>query len=294
MERLTQCPACEGSTFTPLMECKDYTVSGESFNIVRCNSCELEFTNPRPAQAEIGAYYQSDAYVSHTDESAPGLINAIYRLVRNYTLGSKRRLIEGLQPVSNLLDIGCGTGAFAATMQSAGWKVQAVEPDEGAAERARKRGLNVAPESWLYENKEQFEVITMWHVLEHVHDLKTRFLQLYDLCTPGGMVIIAVPNPKSIDASHYGPIWAARDVPRHLYHFPPQMLRKRMQEQGFQVVATKGMPFDPFYISMLSEKYKAGSNRLIAAVLKGKYFWLRSVLGKDLWSSQIYIFRKAS
>ncbi|MBA4302917.1 MAG: hypothetical protein C0424_01695 [Sphingobacteriaceae bacterium] len=292
MERLSVCPACESTTFSPVMHCIDYTVSKESFSIVKCTSCELEFTNPRPAQQEIGAYYQSDAYVSHTDENAPGLINTIYRLVRNYTLGSKRKLIEKLQSKGSLLDIGCGTGAFAANMQAAGWKVQGVEPDEGAAARARKRGLKVEPEQWLEGCSEQFEVITMWHVLEHVHDLKTRFSQLYSLCKPGGWVIIAVPNPRSIDAAHYGNLWAAHDVPRHLYHFPPTMLRKRMQNQGFDVVGTKGMPFDPFYISMLSEKYKRGKDALLTAIIKGKYFWVRSFLGKDLWSSQIYLFRK--
>ena len=292
MERLNHCPACEGNSFTPVMECKDYTVSGEFFSIVRCESCDLEFTNPRPAQREIGVYYQSEAYISHTDENAPGLVNAIYRLVRNYTLGSKKRLIESYQQKGLLLDIGCGTGAFAETMQKAGWKVKAVEPDEGAANRARKRGLDVAPEEWLYESEKQFDVISMWHVMEHVHDLKTRFSQLFQLCKPGGLVLIAVPNPKSIDAKHYGNIWAARDVPRHLYHFPPEMLRRRMQLQGFEVVTTKGMPFDPFYISMLSERYASGHDRLFMALLKGKYFWMRSLFGKDLWSSQIYIFRK--
>lgn len=292
MERLSHCPACGGTSFTPLMECKDHTVSGEDFAIVRCESCRLEFTNPRPAQAEIGVYYQSDAYVSHTDENAPGLVNAIYRLVRNYTLGSKRRLIESLQLKGSLLDIGCGTGAFAEAMQSAGWKVQAVEPDEGAAAKARKRGLVVAPESWLYESHDKFDVISMWHVMEHVHDLNTRFRQLFQFCKPGGLVLIAVPNPQSIDAQHYGAIWAARDVPRHLYHFPPSMLRNRMEKEGFKVVTTKGMPFDPFYISMLSEKYKKGHDSLLLALLKGKYFWMRSFFGKDLWSSQIYIFRK--
>lgn len=294
MERLSVCPACSSSNAVAVMDCTDYTVSRELFSIVKCTNCGLEYTNPRPTQVEIGAYYQSEAYVSHTDENAPGLVNAIYRLVRNYTLGSKRRMIEALQPKGSLLDIGCGTGAFAAGMQAAGWNVSAVEPDRGAAQRAAQRGLNVEDEKWLYQTNNTYSVITMWHVLEHVHDLNTRFKQLYDLCAPGGVVVIAVPNPNSIDSKHYGAVWAARDVPRHLYHFPPDMLRKRMQQEGFEIIGTKGMPFDPFYISMLSERYKRGKDALLRAMIKGKYFWFRSLLGKDLWSSQIYLFRKPS
>ncbi len=294
MERLTACPACGHEGFNALMRCKDYTVSKDEFEIVQCKKCSLEFTNPRPTQAEIGVYYASADYVSHSDENAPGLINSIYRKVRTITLSQKSNLVEGYLPKrGRLLDIGCGTGAFAGHMQQRGWKVDAVEPDPGAAQKARNNfKLQVHEEQWLSSADGPFDLITMWHVLEHVHALQDRFKQLWRLTAEGGFVVIAVPNPYSIDARHYGAIWAARDVPRHLYHFPPDMLRKRMEEEGFVSVSTVGMPFDPFYISMLSERYQHAKDRIIPAFAKGAYFWLRSQLSKDQWSSQIYIFRK--
>lgn len=294
MEKLTTCPACGHENFIAVMRCKDFTVSNTEFDIVSCGGCGLEFTNPRPSQRDIGFYYASADYVSHSDEKAPGLINAIYRKVRTITLAQKEKLVGSFfAKPGRLLDIGCGTGAFAGYMQKAGWRVEAVEPDEGAAQKARdNHKLTVQEENWLTNTQNYYDVITMWHVLEHVHDLSARFTQLWRLASVGGYVVIAVPNPESVDSQHYGSLWAARDVPRHLYHFPPEMLRKRMESEGFEVVKTVGMPFDPFYISMLSERYKAGKDRVILAFVKGMFFWFRSVLSKDKWSSQIYIFRK--
>jgi len=293
MEKLTACPACGTGRFQALMTCKDYTVSQELFNIDCCLDCGLEFTNPRPTAAEIGYYYESKDYISHTDEEAPGVVNAIYREVRKVTLKQKRALIEGLMPLGSLLDIGCGTGAFAGNMQKAGWQVTAVEPDREAASSASfQHDLKVYGEAWLEKSTKTFHVVTMWHVLEHVHALKQRFAELGRLVQPGGILVIAVPNPKSVDAKHYGPNWAARDVPRHLYHFPPAMLRKRVVAEGFEVVATKNMHFDPFYVSLLSEKYKSGGGGLVLGFAKGFGFWLKSLLLPDTGSSQIYIFRK--
>lgn len=294
MEKLTACPACGSGQMKNVMTCTDYTVSREEFNIDACDACGLEFTNPRPTASGIGYYYESKDYISHTDEEAPGLVNALYREVRKITLKQKRALIEGLSPISSLLDIGCGTGAFAGNMQQAGWQVFGVEPDVQAAGKASfQHNLKVYSEAWLEKCTESFQVVTMWHVLEHVHTLQQRFTELGRLVKPGGLLVIAVPNPMSQDSLHYGRQWAARDVPRHLYHFPPAMLRKRVEAEGFEVVTTKIMHFDPFYISLLSEKYKrGGSGGLLTGFIKGFWFWLKSLLTPDTGSSQIYIFRK--
>ena len=160
MEKLTACPACGSSKLQALMTCKDYTVSEELFNIDSCVDCGLEFTNPRPTASDIGYYYESKEYVSHTDEEAPGLVNAIYREVRKITLKQKRGLIERLAPMGTLLDIGCGTGAFAGNMQKAGWEVKAVEPDREAASRASmQHDLKVYSEAWLEKCTETFQVL---------------------------------------------------------------------------------------------------------------------------------------
>lgn len=295
METLRACPACGATALRPFMECVDYSVSKERFAIQVCDGCSLKFTNPRPDSAEIGRYYETDEYISHTDAQAPGLINRMYRMVRAYTLGRKRTLVESYLPQGRLLDIGCGTGDFAGTMQQAGWQVVAVEPDADAAAIARKKNkIEVFDEQWLRETDQQFDCISMWHVLEHVHGLEERFEQLGKLVRGGGLLVIAVPNPESVDAAHYGAGWAAWDVPRHLYHFPPHMLRRRVEQAGFKSIKTKIMPFDPFYISLLTERHLQGSDRLLFGFWTGFRFWLRSLFTADTGSSQIYIFKKLS
>lgn len=292
MEVLKGCPACNSTNTAPFLACKDYTVSGETFQLERCRECTLIFTNPRPDAVAIWPYYKSDTYVSHSDEAAPGLINRIYREVRKITLGNKAGLVAKYARGRNLIDIGAGTGAFAAHMQQFGWEVTAIEPDEAARKLAADRGLKTGDEAALAGHA-PVNVITMWHVLEHVHTLQERVAQLYSLLTPGGIAVIAVPNPNSDDARRYGPYWAAYDVPRHLYHFTPESIRQLFEREGFKSETTHWMPFDPFYIAMLSEQYQAGKSRLLRGVWFGFVSWLNSLLRPDTCSSQIYIFRKA-
>lgn len=291
MEHLSACPACNNKQLKPYLVCKDYTVSGENFSLSQCGACSLVFTNPRPNSVDIWPYYKADSYVSHTDEAAPGIINQIYLRVRRFTLASKAKLVKRVSKGNRLLDIGAGTGAFAAQMQELGWTVVAVEPDESARAIAIKRGLVTGDES-LLKTIAPVSVITMWHVLEHVHQLQNRVEELYRLLEPGGVAIIAVPNPNSTDAAVYGEHWAAYDVPRHLYHFTPKSIRQLFEKEGFISENTKWMPFDPFYIALLSEQYKHGKQRLLPGFIQGFRSWLVSAFVADRCSSQIYIFRK--
>jgi len=297
METLPACPAC-GSihVLANAQSIKDYSISKETFSLSRCRDCGLFYTNPRPDQAHIGPYYQSEVYVSHTGSDAPGFINSLYRWVRQYTLGVKKRQVEQRNSLEfrRLLDVGCGTGEFASYMSQTGWEVMAVEPDETTAERARAlHGLKVNNEEWLNTTNERFEVITMWHVLEHVHDLRLRIHSIQQLLMPGGLFVVAVPNPMSTDAQHYKEHWAAWDVPRHLYHFPPKTLREFIESMGFESIATRPMYFDPMYVSMLSEQYRADSKTTaILGLLKGLWFLCSALVKKDACSSQVYFFRK--
>lgn len=292
MEVLKGCPACNSTATVSFLACKDYTVSGESFQLKRCKACTLIYTDPRPDAVAIWPYYKSETYVSHSDEAAPGLINRIYREVRKITLGNKAGLVAKYARGRKLMDIGAGTGAFAAHMQQFGWEVMAIEPDADARQLAAERGLKTGDESDLLQHTE-VDVLTMWHVLEHVHELQERVATLYRLLKPGGIAVIAVPNPESDDARRYGPYWAAYDVPRHLYHFTPKSIRQLFEKQGFKSENTHWMPFDPFYIALLSEQYKAGKPQLLRGAWFGFVSWLNSLLQKDSCSSQIYIFRKA-
>jgi len=291
MEVLKGCPACNSTNTAAFLSCKDYTVSGETFQLKRCSHCTLIFTDPRPDAVAIWPYYKSDTYVSHSDEAAPGLINKIYRAVRKITLGNKAGLVAKYARGRKLIDIGAGTGAFAAHMQQFGWEVMAIEPEADARKLAADRGLKTADESALLDHP-PVNVITMWHVLEHVHELQERVAKLYTLLEPGGIAVIAVPNPESDDAQRYGPYWAAYDVPRHLYHFTPTAIRQLFEREGFISERAHWMPFDPFYIALLSEQYKSGRPRLVRGAWFGFVSWLNSLMQKDRCSSQIYIFRK--
>lgn len=291
METLKACPACHHPEADFFLRCTDYTVSKEEFQLQSCPNCDLLYTNPRPDAAAIWPYYKADTYVSHTDADAPGLINQLYRQVRKITLGQKAGLVARYARGKKLLDIGAGTGAFAAHMQQYGWKVKAIEPDPDARKQAEKRGLEVDNEAAINQIF-GMDVVTMWHVLEHVHELEARVQQLYTLLNPGGVAIIAVPNPNSWDAQHFGRYWAAYDVPRHLYHFRPKSIRRLFESQGFRSEKTHWMPFDPFYIALLSEQYRLGKPNYLSGGFKGLWSWLISLLTPDRCSSQIYVFRK--
>lgn len=291
----THCPACSSDDIKPLLTAKDYTVSGESFAIWHCAACTLRFTQDVPAIHVIGRYYQSAAYVSHSDTDK-GLVNRLYHIVRNITLQSKRKLVQRVsgQSSGSILDVGAGTGAFSNTMQQAGWQVTALEPDDTARQNARKRyALTLQSPDTLFElQPAQFDVITMWHVLEHVHDLHGYLQQFHSVLKPGGRLMIAVPNYTSYDAAIYQNYWAAYDVPRHLYHFSPQSIQLLGKAKGFSLLKVKPMWFDSFYVSMLSEQYRNGKGNIIRAFLNGLLSNLKAAGNARNCSSVIYIFGK--
>ena len=292
MELLRNCPVCGSETFDPFISGKDYFLTGESFEIVKCRTCGFRFTNPRPEPGELGKYYQSSEYISHSD-SRQGLFAAVYQQVRKYTLRQKYELISGYQPKGEILDIGCATGQFLNYMAEKGWKATGIEPHDKTRNRAISEfGLQVFPEEHLTSiSKPSFSVITMWHVLEHVSDLNGRMKQIKDLLKPGGTLIIAVPNCNAKDAETYREFWAAYDLPRHLYHFAESDIKLLADNYGFKVVKTLPMRFDAFYVSLLSEKYKSGKMRWLPALWNGFWSNLKSG-GQNGYSSHIYVIQQ--
>lgn len=292
MELLRNCPVCGSETFDPFISGKDYFLTGESFEIVKCRTCGFRFTNPRPEPGELGKYYQSSEYISHSD-SRQGLFASVYQQVRKYTLRQKYELISGFQPKGEILDIGCATGQFLNYMAERGWKATGIEPDDKTRNRAISEfGLQVFPEEHLTSiSKPSFNVITMWHVLEHVSDLNGRMKQIKDLLLPGGTLIIAVPNCNAKDAEIYREFWAAYDLPRHLYHFTESDIKLLMENYGFKIAKTLPMRFDAFYVSLLSEKYKSGKMRWLPALWNGFWSNLKSG-GKNGYSSHIYVIQQ--
>ncbi|MDP1842906.1 MAG: class I SAM-dependent methyltransferase [Sediminibacterium sp.] len=289
------CPACNAEQIHPALSAIDYTVSKQPFAIWHCDGCSFRFTQDIPDINAIGSYYQSNSYVSHSD-TKEGLINQLYHLVRNYTLGTKSRLIQRVTGLSagTILDIGAGTGAFANAMQAKAWKVTGLEPDASARMQAEKNyGINlIIPNSIDQLENNYFNAITLWHVLEHVHDLAGYWQQFSRLIAPNGKLVIAVPNYTSSDAEHYGAYWAAYDVPRHLYHFSPASMEKLALQHGFRLVKLQPMWFDSFYVSMLSETYQNGKSNLLAACWQGLKSNFKALFDNRECSSVIYVFEK--
>lgn len=253
------CPICNTNTVNFIMSVNDYSLTGDSFNIIACNACSLNFTDPIPDKDHIAPYYNFPEYISHTDIKK-GWMNKLYHNVREHTLKQKTDWVQSLFTgyKGAILEVGAGTGAFANAMTNKNWKVTALEPDASSRAIALKNyGINLHPISDLENLPEySFDVITLWHVLEHVHDLKLYISTFKKLLKDNGRLIIAVPNHTSYDARFYRNFWAAYDVPRHLYHFSPTSMKFLMKSYGFSLVNVKPMWFDSFYVSLLSEKYK--------------------------------------
>ena len=290
----THCPVCNSSAINPLLAVKDYSVTGESFMIWECNDCTLRFTQDVPDEASIAPYYQSQDYISHSNTDK-GVLNKLYQRVRRLTLQQKAKLlIQQTKDKGRLLDVGAGIGAFLSVMKAKGWEVTGIEPDEGARNIATQLfKLTLNEPSALYSLPENScDAITLWHVLEHVHQLHDYIEHLKKLLAVNGKIFIAVPNYTSADATAYKNYWAAYDVPRHLYHFTPTAIEKLAAVHGLAVKAKKPMWFDSFYISLLSSKYRGGKSWL-AAGWNGLRSNITALRNKDKCSSIIYILEKA-
>lgn len=293
MEEIKNCPICNSLEFNFFLSCIDNTVSRETFKIVQCKSCSFKFTNPRPEEKNLGKYYKSEDYVSHSN-TKKGFINSTYQSVRKYTLFKKLQLISRFYRTGKILDIGCGTGEFLNVCKNAKWSAFGIEPDPDARKMAIENyALDVRDETEIKNfDDASFDVISMWHVLEHVPKLNERVEELKRLIKPKGLIIIAVPNCNSLDAKIYKENWAAYDVPRHLYHFRPADIDALFKSHGMKVIRTLPMIFDSFYVSMLSEKIKTGKVNFIKAAWNGFRSNLAALRSGKTYSSQIYLIRK--
>ncbi|HVK96169.1 MAG TPA: class I SAM-dependent methyltransferase [Flavisolibacter sp.] len=289
----TYCPVCNSTAINPLFTAKDHLVSKEEFVIWQCSSCTLRFTQDVPDEDSIAPYYQSEDYISHTN-SDNGMLSRIYKTVRKRTLRQKADLIiSQTKPMGKILDIGAGVGAFLNVMQEKGWNVTGVEPDEGARSVAKSSyNLNLENTSSLPNLTGKFDAITLWHVLEHVHQLHDYIEMLKKHLSADGRIFIAVPNYTALEADIYKLDWAAYDVPRHLYHFSPAAMVHLLQQHGLQVISKKPMWYDSFYISLMSSKYRKGKPSWIAAGFNGLRSNITALINKDRCSSLIYIVKK--
>lgn len=292
---IEKCPVCGHTDFSKVMTCTDHYATGESFDLYRCTGCDFLFTQNAPVEAEIGRYYETPDYISHSD-THKGLMNSVYHRVRKIMLQKKAELVEKSSGLScgKILDIGTGTGYFINKMKENGWNVSAIEKSPQARMFAKEHfGIEVmSPENLFALEKKSLDVVTLWHVMEHLEQLNKTWDTIYSLLKDNGTLIIAVPNCKSYDAMKYKEMWAAYDVPRHLWHFTPSTINELATKHGFSLKEKYPMPFDAFYVSMLTEKYKKSLSPFISGLITGTKAWFSSIQSKEKSSSMIYIFRK--
>ena len=343
METLNSCPLCgEPGPFKAHVESRDYLVSQGLFTVRHCSACGFLFTNPRPTADEMPEFYHSDEYISHAETPA-SLQDKVYMKVKQLMLRQKLRVLnkhlnqgfEGsLSAVSesnqyaqrsgrhepkhsqheqntppdiyNILDYGCGTGSFVKAAMETGINAIGFEPELSAREVAAKQGVPViGSESEMDSFADQtFHAITLWHVIEHLHDFKEKTDSFYRLLKPGGVLILAAPMANSSDAAIYGKYWAAWDLPRHILHFTPDTLKRAGKDAGFEFLNNKSLPFDAWYIALLSEQNKLKEEQpekktggpaalpALKAAARGSWSNLKAMAGTSPWSSQTFVFRK--
>ena len=266
-EDLNECPLCTNTSLNHHLKVRDYLVSLEQFNLVKCSNCSFIFTNPRPSLEEISGFYQSEDYISHSDKKN-SLMDQLYFLARNLMFHQKLKWLKKYAQKSEpLLDFGCGTGSFIQFLSKRNWDAWGVEPGDSARQIAIQSNPNRVFKSMDHMSVQSFGTITLWHVLEHLHRLNHDLDKIQRALKPDGRLLIAVPNCNSLDASYYDRHWAGYDVPRHLFHFTPETINKLASDHGMQVVKIFPLILDAYYISLLSEKHRKGF--LLNAIYQG-------------------------
>jgi 2-polyprenyl-3-methyl-5-hydroxy-6-metoxy-1,4-benzoquinol methylase len=266
----------------------DHSVTKEEFALVYDQELDCYITHPVPNN--LADYYESENYISHTD-STKSFKDKLYQFVKKINLRHKIKLVnKNSNNAKRILDIGAGTGDFLKESELSGWSISGVEPNTSARELASIKGIHLVPTLEDLDST-TFDIITLWHVLEHLPNLEEQINKIKELLNPSGTLIIAVPNYKSFDANYYKEYWAAYDVPRHLYHFSRNAINRIFSKHQISIVRIKPMYFDAYYVSLLSEQYKTGKSNYLKAFITGSLSNLHALLNKE-YSSLIYILKK--
>ncbi len=271
------------------LKTRDFSVSQEEFELLRDGNKELLYTHPVPKN--LDKYYDSEDYISHTDANNT-LFDGLYQLAKRYSLSKKERYARKYcRKKKSLLDMGSGTGDFLLYATKKNWQVAGIEPNERAAKRSAAKGIRVYPTLQALQGR-SFQIITLWHVLEHLPDLEASINGIERLLEDDGTLIVAVPNFKSFDANYYGPYWAAYDVPRHVWHFSRRAIQKLFHNHGFRLIKTKPMWLDAYYVGILSERYRGSRWPFLRGIWMGCRSNANALVSKEC-SSHIYILQKA-
>jgi SAM-dependent methyltransferase len=261
----------------------------------RCASCGLVYLSPRPTLTEMASYYPGDYALFRTATEHPDW--RPFRWIQQRDIQQRCRDAQRLIPRGRVLDIGCGTGEFLAAMKERGWESVGIEPSELAACYAREQfGLDV--HSGRLEDvvlpDASFDVITLWTVVEHLHDPIMVMKLAFRLLRPDGLLVLSLPDPGSLDAHWFGPSWVGYDTPRHLSLFSPKSFGSLLAQSGFSLCGT-GHSHADYYTFLASFdpwlRKRSWPRGLIATLNRASRlpglrtatwpgFWLINLLGK--------------
>lgn len=287
------CPLCGSSSIQPLLQTTDWLVTQEEFTVAQCSACQITFTQNVPSPDLIAPYYETNEYLSHNDQPTT-LFGRVYHAVKKINTALKIRTIENGVSSGRIFEIGAGTGDLLRSLQKRGWTVNGTEINDQARQKAESKlstKLYSTTNGCLHVSQNSQDRVIMMHSLEHIYDIDDTLKFVKHIIKPNGNFIVAVPNFASADSRHYKEKWAALDVPRHLYHFTPETLSALLNKYGFELAHQTVMPFDAYFISILSENNKnKGLFTIIIAGIKASYFLILSLLITRNSSSLIYTF----
>jgi SAM-dependent methyltransferase len=264
---LISCKLCGSNEYRTKLVGRDLSLHLEgTFDIVECVECGLVYLNPRPTRQEVEALYPFESY----DQYIPALAEVgswFRRLDWGYGLSKRARKVARWKKAGRLLDVGCATGSFLESMQRHGdWQVCGVELNPHAVQYVREH-LGIPVHQGMLEEvglpDDSFDVVTMWHVLEHVFDPVSTLHEVARILKPGGIFLYHVPQLDSFDARLFGGYWIGYEIPRHTFIWSQKTLKKLMALTGFRIVEMCS-----FY----------GSYSAWASSIR---FWLRDKLGRE-------------
>ncbi|MEW6442566.1 MAG: class I SAM-dependent methyltransferase [bacterium] len=261
------CNICSSCSQTRLTRCRDQVFGhSEEFQLVRCNDCELVYLSPRPEKNEMGKYYP------------PGYQQEIRKLIdrlrgdpilrRGLEMLARRRL-PPRKPPGRVLEVGCSFGDYLGYLRRNGWDVEGIELDPDASRYAREADLAVhegdAERILPTLPSGRFDVVALWHLIEHLYDPLAALQEIGRVLKPGGLLLMELPNFASLLAGRLGQAWFPLEVPRHLYHFTPVTISRLLSRAGFAGVSVRSLPAPEAIVwSLRLLRKRAGSTSMQA------------------------------
>ena len=285
------CIICENNESVDYLQLTDrLSILPTNYHLVQCQ-CSFVYLNPRPKIDNISSYYPSEKYDPHYMSNKSIWIK-FYHFVQFFTLRWKYSKIPDIHRSRNLLDIGAGQGEFASFMSKRGWNVVIQDANIDIIDKNIPHDYNFVKDLQQINESESFNVITLWHSLEHIHNIKDLYSQINRLLAPEGVLLIAVPNLQAPEKKSFGVKWAAYDAPRHLYHFHPDSIKRLCMKYDFKIVRKFSLFQDSPYNILLSISNKSLIQLLRAAIILFMTLIQSIYRGPDYSSSFLVICKK--